>query len=290
VRWRAEGFAAHQPAPDSSQPQWTGQVPLEGRSILLFAEQGLGDTIQFLRYVPLVARRAARVLLQLPPALLPVLPDPGANCRVLRPGEPVPPHDLQCSLMSLPYAFGTALADIPAEIPYLQADADRRAHWAQILASARRPRVGIVWSGNPQHRNDRRRSIPLPMFRAIDPGAVQFAALQPQVRDADREALAGWPDVLDFGPELRDFAETAALIEALDLVVTVDTSVAHLAGALGKPVWILLPYVPDWRWMLDRADSPWYPTAKLYRQDADRDWAPVLARVRSDLAELARPR
>jgi ADP-heptose:LPS heptosyltransferase len=192
--------------------------------------------------------------------------------------------------MSLPFAFGTTLDDIPAEVPYLRADAALRIRWEQRLPQTGAPRIGIVWSGNPQHRNDRRRSIPLEIFRALDPGGVQFVALQPQVRDTDRQALADWPGLLDAGPQLADFAQTAALLEALDVIVTVDTSVAHLAGALGKPVWVLLPYAPDWRWLLGREDSPWYPSARLYRQQMPGDWGSVLARVRADLKAWPRPR
>ena len=289
ARWQAKGFLAAAGRPATTQPQWTGEQPLAGRTILLYAEQGLGDTIQFLRYVPLVAQRAGTVLLHIQPAVVPVLGPLPANCRVLQAGEALPGHDLQCPLLSLPHAFRTTLADVPAAVPYLHADPARVEAWRDRLPAGDKPRVGIVWSGNPGHGNDRHRSIALSTFRAIDPGQVQFVALQPQVRERDQAALAQWSGLFDAGPQLRDFGDTAALLEALDLVVTVDTSVAHIAGALGRPVWILLPHVPDWRWMLERDDSRWYPTARLFRQPAVGDWASVVAQVRSELGRLAAP-
>ena len=288
ARWGARGFVAStHVAPVADCPRWTGAEPLEGRSILLNAEQGLGDTIQFLRYVPLVASRARQVLLHVQPAIASLLGKLPANCRVLAAGESFARPDLQCPLLSLPRAFRTALTDVPASVPYLQADAERAAAWRDRLPAAGKLRVGIAWSGNPRHRNDRNRSIPLETFRAVAADGVQFVALQPEVRASDAEALAGWPGLFDAGPRLVDFAETAALLTALDLVVTVDTSVAHLAGALGRPVWILLPYVPDWRWLLEREDSPWYPTARLFRQPSRGDWSTVLQRVRAELQRRA---
>lgn len=287
ARWAARGFVAStHVAPLTDRPRWTGAEALEGRSILLHAEQGLGDTIQFLRYVPLVASRAKQVLLHVPPAVAPLLGKLPANCRVLAGNEAVARPDLQCPLLSLPRAFRTALAEVPANVPYLHADAARAAAWADRLPGTGKLRVGIAWSGNPRHRNDRNRSIPLETFRAVAADAVQFVALQPDVRAADRNALAGWSGLFDAGPQLADFAETAALLSVLDLVVSVDTSVAHLAGALGRPVWILLPYFPDWRWLLEREDSPWYPTARLFRQPSRGDWSAVLQRVRGQLRTL----
>jgi hypothetical protein len=251
----------------------------------------LGDSIQFLRYVPLVACRAASVVLQVQPSLVSLVQGLAPDCRVVPTGDPLPPTDLQCPLLSLPHAFGTTLSTIPADVPYLFADSVLVRAWQERLADAGEgPRVGITWSGNPSHANDRNRSIPLGSFRDIAAAGCRFVAMQPQVRTSDRAELATWKDVFDAGPLLQSFADTAALLQALDLVIAVDTSVAHIAGALGRPVWILLPFSPDWRWMLDRQDSPWYPSARLYRQGADRDWGPVLARVRADLAALARAR
>lgn len=287
ARWGATGFVHHVPPAFLAAPRWSGRTSLEAATILLFAEQGLGDTLQFLRYVPMVAARARQVLLHVPPAVAPLAGALAPNVRLLAPGEALPAFDLQCPLLSLPHAFATTLDTIPAAIPYLHPEPDRVAAWQALLPADGRPKVGVTWSGNPQHLNDHNRSIPLEMFRAVASADVRFVSLQPQVREADRAALGAWSDIVDAGPRLRDFADTAALVSTLDLVVAVDTSVAHLAGALGKPVWILLPYSPDWRWMLQREDSPWYPSARLYRQPEPGAWAPVLERVHTDLRQLA---
>lgn len=287
ARWRAKDFPGALSRVFTVAPQWTGAQPLEGLCILLHAEQGLGDSIHFVRYLPLVAARARQVLLHIQPSLVPLLAQLPANCRLLQAGEAIPPHDLQCPLLSLPHAFRTTLATVPAQVPYLRADTARVPQWQQRLAPIAHPRVGIVWSGNPQHGNDRNRSIPLQSFAAIAQEGIGFVSLQVQVRETDRAAMARWPGLLDAGPLLHDFGDTAALVSVLDLVVTVDTSVAHLAGALGKPAWVLLPYVPDWRWMLGREDSPWYPGMRLFRQPVRGDWNTVLQRVRSELGTLA---
>lgn len=291
-RWQSTARAAGYDRPAFDRPSWLGQADLAGKTILLFPEQGLGDSLQFLRFVPAVAARAGKVLLQLQDSLVDLAaaaPLP-ANCEVLRPGLPLPPFDYQTPLMSLPLALGLKdEAGLRMQAPYLRADAARIAAWKERLARAGEGwKVGITWSGNPEHRNDHNRSIPLEAFRAIEAPGCRFVSLQPQVRATDQAALQAWPELLQWGPELRSFLDTAALMEALDAVVCVDTSVAHLAGALGRPLFVLLPFSPDWRWLLQRADSPWYPSATLYRQPVVGDWASVLARVRADLSERAR--
>jgi tetratricopeptide (TPR) repeat protein len=283
ARWQAAGFSSKAVAAVAGRPRWSGRDSLQGRTILLYAEQGLGDSIQFLRYAPLVAAQARQVWLQVPAALAPLVGELAPNCRLVPADQSLPPFDLQCPLVSLPHALGTTLADIPASIPYLHAPEAAVRAWQQRLPAGGRRKIGVAWSGNPNHSNDRNRSIALAQFRQLAAGDCCFVSLQPEVRDADRAAFAAWPGLLDVGAELRNFADTAALMETLDLVITVDTSAAHLAGALGRPVWILLPYCPDWRWMLERTDSPWYPSARLYRQPAPGQWAPVLAAVRADL-------
>jgi Glycosyltransferase family 9 (heptosyltransferase) len=186
-------------------------------------------------------------------------------------------------MTSLPLVFGTQLDTIPAETSYLTPAADRVSAWEERLGSHERLRVGLVWSGNPQHSNDRNRSIPLRMLSRILDVDATFVSLQKDVRADDKPALRERTDIIDLTGDLTDFAETAALVSCLDLVITVDTSVAHLSAALGRPTWILLPYAPDYRWLLDREDSPWYPTARLFRQDARRDYTSVLDSVRREL-------
>ena len=286
-RFLCDAFGWRKPAPDFGRPRWNGRQSLKGKSILLFAEQGLGDSIQLLRYVPLVAAQASLVLLRLPPALAPLLKGLPAHCRWVPESEPAPRTDFQSPIMSLPHAFSTTLATLPANVPYLSADGSRVDAWRERLRElAGTPKVGIVWSGSLLHPNDRNRSIPLEAFRRVAAPGIGFASLQLEVRERDRAAYEAWSGLARFGEELRDFADTAALLSALDLVVTVDTSVAHLAGALGKPVWVLLPHYPDWRWMLDRDDSPWYPTARLWRQPKPGDWISVLDAVRAGLERV----
>ena len=194
----------------------------------------------------------------------------------------MPDHDLQCSLASLPLAFDTRIETIPSHVPYISIDGNA-GKWEAFLGSKARPRIGMVWSGNPEHTNDRNRSLPLKALKPLFDTAAQFVSLQKNARESDLAVLREHDGILDAAPELESFADTAALIQRLDLVISVDTSVAHLAGALGKPVWILLPYVPDYRWLVDRDDSPWYPTARLYRQTATRDYSEGIDRMRADL-------
>jgi Flp pilus assembly protein TadD len=259
------------------QPPWLRGAPAQGRTILLHAEQGVGDCLQFVRYVPLVAARGASVVLAVHRELKSLLT--GLADKVVADDESLPPFDLRCPLLSLPLAFGTTLATIPSEVPYLRADAAGVAHWRARLGKSESLRVGLAWSGNPAHKNDQRRSI---AFARLAPllalAGVQYVSLQRDVRPSDAEALRSNP-VIDIAQELEDFADTAAVVANLDLVITVDTAVAHLAGALGKPVWILLPFSPDWRWLLERQDSPWYPTAQLFRQPRIDDWASVIVEV-----------
>lgn len=267
-RWRTQTRAR----PGS----WLGATPLAGRSIVLRCEQGLGDTLQFARYAPEVTARGARVILsvQAPLTRLMASLDPEIEVRAAR---EAPAADLDCPLMSLPLAFGTTLDTIPAPPRYLAADPAMVAAWRARLPANRR-RVGLVWSGNPAHRNDRHRSLPLEALTPLLDVDAHWVALQKDIPDRDVVLLDRLP-LLRMGDELGDFADTAALIEALDLVITVDTSVAHLAGALGKPTWILLPFSPDWRWLTGRDDSPWYPSARLFRQTTPGDWAGVVRRV-----------
>ena len=280
--WR--GSAADRP--NLGRPPWHGDEPLAGRSILLWAEQGLGDTIQFSRFARMVADRgASAVLLSVPSELEALMSSLDGVTRVLKNGQPLPATDYYCPLPSLPLALDIGLATIPAPQHYLQADPARVAAWAARLGPRVRPRIGLVWSGNPEHRNDSNRSIPLQQFIRLAEGPFDFVCLQKEIRNRDQAVLGQRPDIRRFCEDLTDFAETAALARNMDLVIAVDTSLAHLAGALGRPLWIMVPYVPDWRWLLDRDDSPWYPSARLFRQPSFGDWDSVLAQVARQLAD-----
>jgi tetratricopeptide (TPR) repeat protein len=269
-----------------SQPAWNGGDQIADRTILIHSEQGLGDTIQFCRYVPLLAARGAQVIFEVQKPLQTLMASLGGAVQVVPKGDPLPAVDVHCPLVSLPLAFETRLETIPSATGYLSAPAQNAAAWQSRLQDQPRPRIGLVWSGNPGHERDRERSIRLREFLPLldAPGAdATFVSLQNDVRPEDAPLLKERGDILDYGKALENFSDTAALISQLDLVISVDTSVAHLAGALGKPVWILLTYFPDWRWLLGRNDSPWYPTAHLFRQDESRAWDGVITRVRRAL-------
>jgi len=270
-----------------SPPRWTGSLPLKGKSLLLHAEQGLGDTLQFVRYLRILGQnQEANIFVEVQPVLKGLLSGLPDAKLVFGQGERLPDFDFHCPLMSLPQIFGTELDSIPASVPYLTPPPDKAARWRAALGQSARPRVGLVWAGNPRHPHDRFRSIPLslllPAIRDL-PGS--FFALQKDLRPGDSELIAAAPALTDLSPQLADFTDTAAIVAALDLVVTVDTAVAHLAGSMAVPTWLLLPFAPDWRWLLERTDSPWYPTFKLFRQPAVGDWRSVLAHVRSELGK-----
>jgi tetratricopeptide (TPR) repeat protein len=268
-----------------TQPLWLGEGDIAGKTILLHAEQGYGDTIQFVRYAPMVAARGARIVLEVQPPLKPLFQSSAAT--VVARGEPLPPFDCHCPMMSLPRAFGTTLDSIPATTPYLPAPQDRVAKWRTLLSGDKPLRVGLTWSGSATHRNDHNRSIPLDALAPLFGDArIAFVSLQRDLREADRKTLRRFPQVRRLDSELNDFADTAAVISLLDLVISVDTGVAHLAGALAKPVWLLLPFIAEWRWLDGRDDSPWYPTARLFRQQNVGDWAGVMTRVHGELSRL----
>jgi tetratricopeptide (TPR) repeat protein len=271
------------------RPRWSGALPIAGRTILLHSDEGLGDTIQYSRYAAKVAALGARVILEIEAPLHPLLAgmDGVSLCLPKIEGEPLPDFDLHCPLSGLPLAFGTHLETIPAARSYLPPlPAARLREWQDRLGAHDRLRVGLVWSGNPRHGNDRNRSTSLDTMSAILDPRARFYSLQKEPRPEDQATLSERTDIVDLTEHLADFVDTAALIAGLDLVVTVDTSVAHLAAALGCPTWILLPFTPDYRWLLGRDDSPWYPSARLFRQDESRDYAKVLARVRGELETM----
>ena len=282
-RWT--GSEMHRGARSLPGRAWDGREDLRGKTILLYAEQGLGDAIQFARYAPLVRERGARVVLEVHPPLVPLFATLEGVDRVVAMGEPLPPFDLHCALMSLPFASGTRADSIPASIPYLKAPEERLAAWRERLGGGQAVRVGLAWSGSRTLRNDANRSIALERLAPLAAPGRTLIAVQKDIRDADQPALDALR-VRTFAAELTDFADTAALVDSLDVIVSVDTAAAHLAGALGKPVWVLLPFSPDWRWLLDRDDSPWYPTARLFRQERIGDWERVIARVAEALGLL----
>jgi tetratricopeptide (TPR) repeat protein len=283
-RWKRPGMG---PRRDLRGPPWRGETPLAGKTILLHAEQGLGDTIMFSRYAPLLARAGARVVLEVQPELKAMLSGLEGVAAVVAHGESLPPFDLHCPLTSLPFAWKTALSTIPADIPYLHAAEPQIAKWRSRLAGVPAPYVALAWSGRATHANDRNRSLSLPQLEPLlEADDVRFVSIQRELRPPDAELLAREPRIAHLGGELADFTDTAAVLALADLVVCVDTSVAHLAGALGRPAFVLLPFQPDWRWTLDAPRSPWYPAARLFRQPAPGDWASVVARVRDELALL----
>ncbi|UPK39940.1 tetratricopeptide repeat protein [Bradyrhizobium sp. 186] len=286
-RWRRRCKTLSDGDPTFSEPEWRGEV-LEGRTLLLFAEYGLGDALHFVRYLPMVAARGGTIILQVQPALASLLrrlPD----VTVIARGEPLPPFDLQLPLMSLPRIFDTTLDSIPADVPYLHPDPAKLSRWRAVLADVTALKVGVVWAGNARHKGDRQRSLSAAAMlpHLLMPG-VQLYSLQKEPRPEDAPVLAALGDeIIDLGPALGDFSDTAAAVAALDLVLAVDTSVAHLAGALGRPVWMLTPYALDWRWLRDREDSPWYPTMRLFRQRRPHEWDDPLLRLSAALAVLA---
>jgi tetratricopeptide (TPR) repeat protein len=264
------------------KPLWLGDSDLRAKRIFVHCEQGFGDTIQFCRYVNLLAETGAVVLFAPQGPLRGLMHSLHADVQIVDGRDPRLDFDFHCPLLSLPLAFNTRLSTIPRTVPYLSATPDKVSAWKRRLGETEKLRVGLTWSGGTAHKNDRRRSIGLEMFRAVLDDRFQFVSLQKEVRDNDRPTLAR-ASIAHFGEQLEDFGDTAALAQSMDLVISVDTSVAHLAGALAKPVWVLIPFAPDWRWMLDRDDSPWYPSMRLFRQARRGDWHEVVQRVVKEL-------
>jgi tetratricopeptide (TPR) repeat protein len=267
---------------DFAQPPWDGR-PLEGKTILLHAEQGLGDAIQFVRYAPLVKARGATVIVECPGPLMSLLASCPGVARVVGRGDRLPPFDVQASLLSLPGIFHTSLEDIPAIVPYLFAEPGLVERWREEWGAGGW-KIGLAWRGNPNHANDRARSFPLAFLQPLAGlPDVRLFSLQKGAGVVELQQAAGRFSVTELGSRLSNFMDTAAVTKSLDLVIACDTAMAHLAGALGVPVWVALPFHPDWRWLLDRADSPWYPTARLFRQPRPGDWGSVFREMEAQL-------
>ena len=286
-RWKRRAFAPIFRNFDC--PLWLGQESLQNKTILLHGEQGLGDSIQFCRYAALVQQLGAHVVLEVDASLVGLLGSLRGPEQVIARGTGLPTADFHCPLLSLPLAFQTALDNVPASGGYLRPDPERLVKWDWRLGPKRTPRIGLVWSGDPTHRNDHKRSLPLKTLLAYLPNGYEYISLQKDVRESDRADLAARPDIRDMGQALTDFSETAAACAQMDLLITVDTSFAHLSAALGKPTWILLAAPSDWRWLLDREDSPWYNSARLFRQQTPGDWHTALTRTACAL-EINLPR
>lgn len=294
ARWRTPIMAGYLESRRFGRPQWLGQAPLEGRTLLLHSEQGWGDIFQFCRYAAIAAAQGARVLIEVQTPAVALMRTLTGVSEVIEYGQPLPPFDFHCPVMSLPHAFGATLQTIPANVPYLQAESAKVAGWIERLGPKTRPRVGFVWSSGIRPDQPElaaangRRNLPFDKLKAFRGLPVDFVSLQKgEPAESEFAAMdqAAWdgPPIRNVAADLRDWSDTAALIQVLDLVVTVDTAIPHVAGALGRPVWIMNRFDPCWRWLETRTDSPWYPTARLFRQPAMGDWDSVVAEVRAEL-------
>jgi tetratricopeptide (TPR) repeat protein len=262
------------------KPLWLGTETLVNKTLLIYPEQGLGDYIQCIRYAVLVEQLGAKVILEVPLALMSLVSTLKGQFTLVESGKPLPDFDYHCPVMSLPLAFKTTVDTIPAQLPYLYATEDKKQHWQEKLGKQTVTRIGLVWSGSTGHKNDHNRSLLLQQLASLLELPVEFYSLQKEVRAVDIDTLIAFHHIHQHQDDLLDFSDTAALVDAMDIIISVDTSVAHLAGAMGKKVFILLPYAADYRWMLDRTDSPWYPTATLFRQPALDDWESVVVEIK----------
>jgi len=285
--YEARWASARLPERAFPQPRWDGG-PLHGQRVLIHAEQGFGDAIQFIRYARLIAERGGEVVVECRPPLVDLFQTAPGVSAVVAAGEILPPFDLHLPMLSLPLIFQTTLATIPHEVPYLFADLDRRAAWHERLAGhGRGLKIGLAWTGNPKQSVNRPRSLALSQLLPLleIPGA-HFFSLQVNGGGEQIRELAGAAAIMDFTAQIHDFADTAAFMAELDLVISTDTSVPHLAAAMGRPVWTLLQWVPDWRWGLEVETCPWYPTMRLFRQPTAGDWASVIRQATDALRQM----
>jgi len=280
-RWKTDQLSTS--FRDIDKPLWLGQESLDGKTILIYWEQGFGDTIQFFRYAYVISKLNCRVLLQVQDCLVELLKNCSGTFEVLSDKSSVPDFDFHCPLMSLPLALKTTLTTIPFTRSYISSDKKKTEYWSAKLGPKRKPRIGVAWSGSKTNKNDFKRSITLAQALSSIPEEFEIISLQKELRVSDNIGLEIAPNFNHFGENIADFSDTAALCELMDIIVSVDTCIAHLAGALGKNLFVLLPYNADFRWLIDRVDNPWYDTAVLYRQGPERLWDPVLRGVKEDL-------
>lgn len=268
------------------QPRWDGR-PIPGKTLLIHDEQGFGDTFQFMRMVPWARERSgAKVVLEVNAETYSLAQRSTGFDHIVARGQLPPAFDQHCELMSLPLAMGLKLSDLPGQIPYLTADPARQAKWQQRLAGLPRPLVALVWAGRPTHFNDANRSLTLAQLAPLAQPGVTFLSIQKGPAAVQAATPPAGMSLLSLSDEIADFEDTAAILTVADLLISVDSSPVHLAGALGRPAWVMLPLVPDWRWLLERTDTPWYPTVQLFRQHTRADWAPVIAAMAAELARL----
>jgi hypothetical protein len=282
-RWKNEKSPNMAEKRRFGQPLWLGSESIDGKTILLHCEQGLGDTLQFCRYAQCVADLGAEVILEVQQPLANLLEQLGGVSRVVVKGSELPPVDYHCPLMSLPLAFQTGLETIPRSSGYLHSGTAKRAEWRARLGEKSQPRVGLMWSGSAANRKDRDRTVVLKDLLGHLPRGFEYFSLQKDVHAADLRTLRAHPDIRNFSDHQQDFDDAAALCDCMDLVISVDTSVAHLSGALGRRTWVLLAHGADWRWLRDRDTSPWYDSVKLFRQAAIGEWRSVFERMAADL-------
>jgi tetratricopeptide (TPR) repeat protein len=282
-RWR---IPWRRPAPRDPQRLLTAATIAAGRTVLIHAEQGLGDMIQFARYLGLLRERGMTIVLEVQPELVGLLDESGCADWVIAQGDPLPDYDLHCPVATLPLVFGTTAQSIPATVPYLCTDAERDRHWSEVLGRSG-PRVGLVWGGNPNNPTDAERSTTLAELDSLTTvHGIRWFSLQKGPQTAMLALHPQWRAMVDLAPRLTDFRETASALRCLDLVITVDTAVAHLAGALAVPAWLLVQKPCDWRWQEAGERTAWYPSMRIFRQDEPRCWAPVVSQVRAALAQF----
>jgi tetratricopeptide (TPR) repeat protein len=281
-RWKRDSFT--EPRRNFSKPLWLGEESLKNKTILLYSEQGLGDTIQFVRYAKIISQMECKVILEIPESLVELFKEIKDFGTLIKRGEVLPDFDYQCPLLSLPLAFKTNITNIPFPNSYLFSKTKSLNKWAKKLNTKLKPRVGLVWSGKTTHKNDHNRSFALSSILSYLPDNFEYFSIQNELQDKDKSALSN-SKIKHFGAEIENFDDTAALCSLMDIIISVDTSIAHLSGALGKKTWVLLPFNPDWRWLMNSEDTPWYSSAKLYRQAQKNNWQSVFNKIKLDLLD-----